>query len=92
MYLFRPLQFCTYPCNDPFQQARDQSLPPVRGYPPPDPNTPIFQSSTARKRQHAGDDLLNPPYAIQNALPYLSDRTAYVSARPYQRLPLGTIG
>ena len=80
MRLFRSIQFCTYPCDDPFKQAEEQSLPPARTNPPPDPNTPIFQNSTLTKRQHAGDDLLNPPYAIQNALPYLSDRTAYVSA------------
>ena len=91
MYSFRPIQFCTYPCDDPFQQARDQDYPPARDYPPPDPNTPIFQNSTTRKRQHAGDDLLNPPYAIQNGFPYLSDRTVYVSTRQHPRLPLGTI-
>ena len=33
MCLLRPIQFCAYPCDDPFQQARDQSLPQVRGYP-----------------------------------------------------------
>jgi len=79
MFSLLSIQFCTYPCDDPFQQARDQSLPPVRNYPAPDPNTPILQDSASKKRQHAGDDLLNPPYAIQNALPYISDRTAYVS-------------
>ncbi|KAF9646605.1 alpha-glucosidase [Thelephora ganbajun] len=76
-----PASFCTYPCDDPFKQAKDQGLPPVRHYPPPDPNTPIFQDRTSRKRQHAGDNLLNPPYAIQNALPYLSDRTAYANTK-----------
>lgn len=30
------------------------------------------------KRQHAGDDLFNPPYGINNAFPELSERTAYV--------------
>lgn len=35
------------------------------------------------RRQHAGDDVMNPPYGINNALPQLSDRTAYVSELDY---------
>lgn len=79
------LQFCDYPCTDPFDSAREQAMPPNRTTLPPDPNTPIFgqsinltKSSAIVKRQHAGDDIMNPPYAINNALPELSDRTAYV--------------
>ena len=65
-------------------------MPPNRTTLPPDPNTPIFgqasnlskrSSSVITKRQHAGDNIMNPPYAINNALPELSDRTAYVRNR-----------
>ncbi|KAJ3486564.1 hypothetical protein NLI96_g4155 [Meripilus lineatus] len=78
-----PASFCTYPCDDPFQQARDQNLPPPRSTLPPDPNAPIFQTSSLRKRaiDHTGDDLQNPPYLINNAAATLSDRTAYTDAK-----------
>ena len=75
-------QFCDYPCDDPFQQAIKQNLPPPRSNPPPDPDAPIFgQAPALRKRvDHTGEDVLAPPYAIDNRVPTgaLSDKTAYV--------------
>ncbi|KAI0792610.1 alpha-glucosidase [Abortiporus biennis] len=69
-----PSSFCNYPCTDPFQQAKDQNLPPPRSSSPPDPNAPIFGNDTASKLialqkrvDHSGDDLQNPHYAIANA-------------------------
>ena len=49
-------QFCNLPCNDPFQQAIEQNLPPARSNPPPDPNTPIFQNSTNNRIQIQDDN------------------------------------
>ena len=50
--------------------------PPARNSPKPDPNAPIFTSNTARLVKQ---DLLNPPYAINNAFGPLSSKTAFVS-------------
>ncbi|KAI0263723.1 glycoside hydrolase family 31 protein [Gloeopeniophorella convolvens] len=79
-----PSSFCDYPCDDPFAQAIAQDLPPPRSSSPPDPHAPIFGNTTALAKRnapsHAGDDLLNPPYAIDNAAGVLSDRTAYTNA------------
>ena len=76
------LQFCNYPCTDPFAQAQEQDLPPARITSPPDPNAPILGQTTLQKRvDHSGDDLQNPPYTIDNQAGSgaLSDKTAYVS-------------
>ena len=80
-------QFCVYPCDDPFAQAVANDFPPSRTTPPPNPTAPIFPNGNAghEKREtpsHAGDDLLNPPYAINNTAGVLSDRTAYVGPSP----------
>ncbi|KAJ3553318.1 hypothetical protein NM688_g3681 [Phlebia brevispora] len=86
-----PSSFCNYPCTDPFEQAREQDLPPARDTPPPDPNAPIFGEASPSQRSlglrkrvdHAGDNLQDPPYHIQNdaGSGALSDRTAYVDAK-----------
>ncbi|KAF9528421.1 alpha-glucosidase [Crepidotus variabilis] len=57
-----PSNACNYPCDNPFQQAKDQGLPPPRKSPAPDPNAPIFTNTNLTKR----DDYLNPPYAIND--------------------------
>ncbi|KAI8974202.1 alpha-glucosidase [Trametes punicea] len=78
-----PSSFCNYPCTDPFEQAREQDLPPARTTLPPDPNTPIFGNSAHRKRvDHSHDDVQNPPYHIDNfaGSGALSDKTAYTDA------------
>ncbi|KAI0303290.1 alpha-glucosidase [Multifurca ochricompacta] len=80
-----PASFCTYPCDDPFAQAAAQNFPPPRTSPPPNPNARIFSDSTLTHSKraapnHVGEDLLNPPYAINNAAGVLSDRTAYTNA------------
>ncbi|KAH8100347.1 alpha-glucosidase [Cristinia sonorae] len=80
-----PSSFCNFPCTDPFQQARDQALPPPRTAPVPDPNAPIFgqaQAPLQKRIDHSQDNLQSPPYTIQNAQGggMLSDRTAYVDA------------
>ena len=98
------LQFCVFPCDDPFKQATEQNLPPPRSAPPPNPNTPIFLNSTGPSKRddtlnpsnlrlkrgpygfsvNSGsqlskrDNILIPPYAINNAAGPLSSRTAYV--------------
>jgi len=76
-------QFCAYPCDDPSARAIEKGLPPNRTSPAPNPNATIFSNANdgLAKRAavcHVGDDLLNPPYAIDNAQSVLSDRTAYV--------------
>jgi hypothetical protein len=70
------LQFCNLPCDDPFQQAIEQSMPPPRTNPPPDPNTPIFGDSVSKLAKR--EDYLTPPYAINNAAGALSSKTAFV--------------
>ena len=73
------LQFCNYPCTDPFEQAREQNLPPPRSSSPPPPDTPILKLQ--KRVDHTGDNLQDPLYHIQNdaGSGALSDRTAYVS-------------
>ncbi|KAG7453201.1 glycoside hydrolase family 31 protein [Guyanagaster necrorhizus] len=77
-----PSNFCVLPCEDPYQQAQEQALPPPRTSLPPDHNAPIFGNSTsASKRELAKrDDLLDPPYAINNAAGELSSKTAWTNA------------
>ncbi|EPQ50643.1 alpha-glucosidase [Gloeophyllum trabeum ATCC 11539] len=80
-----PSSFCVYPCTDPFAQAIEQNLPPNRTTLPPAPDAPIsHDNSTANstgtvlKRQALTDDeMLNPPYAIDNAAGGLSNKTAH---------------
>ena len=72
-----------YPCDDPFAQAVANSVPPPRTAPAPNPTAPIFDNERAKHAKrgapnYAGDDLLNPPYAINNTAGPLSSRTAYV--------------
>ncbi|KAF5349670.1 hypothetical protein D9756_008864 [Leucocoprinus leucothites] len=74
-----PASFCNLPCDDPFQQAIEQSLPPPRTNPPPDPNAPIFEN-TPRPTLQRRDDILNPPYAINNAAGLLSSKTSFTNA------------
>ncbi|KAI0317397.1 alpha-glucosidase [Amylostereum chailletii] len=80
-----PASFCEYPCDDPFGQARLQDLPPPRTTAPPPPDAPIFGQNTStafRKREapsHDGEDVLSPPYAIDNAAGALSSRTGYTN-------------
>ncbi|KAF9554267.1 alpha-glucosidase [Agrocybe pediades] len=79
-----PSNFCNLPCDDPFEQAVQMALPPPRANPPPDPNTPIFVNSTMipsalTKRDGDDSNLLNPPYAINNAAGALSSKTAFTN-------------
>jgi alpha-glucosidase len=67
---------CNLPCDDPFQQAIEQSMPPPHTNPPPDPNTPIFGDSVSKLAKR--EDHLTPPYAINNAAGALSSKTAFV--------------
>ncbi|KAI0948834.1 hypothetical protein AcV7_009470 [Taiwanofungus camphoratus] len=82
-----PSSFCTVPCTDPFEQAAEQDLPPPRTTLPPDPNAPIFVNSSAsvvalqKRANHSGENVLYPPYAINNAAGALSNRTSYTNAR-----------
>ncbi|KAH8919533.1 glycoside hydrolase family 31 protein [Atractiella rhizophila] len=89
-----PASFCSYPCDDPYQQAKTQQLPPVRQGAAPWrdtelPNWPVVQNTTSRlaKRANANPEyeaaLLNPPYNISNAAGVLSDRTAHVDVLNY---------
>jgi alpha-glucosidase len=76
-------QFCVYPCDDPSAQAIANGFPPNRTSSVPNPDAQIFSDANAKltKRDapsHKGEDLLDPPYAIDNAQGVLSDRTAYV--------------
>ncbi len=76
------MQFCNYPCTDPFAQAEEQILPPPRTTLPPAHDSPIFGGSALQKRiDHSHDDVQNPPYAIANSAGTgaLSDKTAYVN-------------
>ncbi|KAJ3982734.1 glycoside hydrolase family 31 protein [Lentinula detonsa] len=77
-----PSNFCVLPCTDPFQQAQEMDLPPPRTAPAPDPDTPIFGnwSSNSSSPLTKRDDLLNPPYTIQNAAGNLSALTAWTNA------------
>ncbi|KAF5392729.1 hypothetical protein D9757_000858 [Collybiopsis confluens] len=76
-----PSNFCNLPCTDPFQQAQEMALPPPRTAPVPDPNAPIFGASPSTlSRRAVGIDLLNPPYAIENAAGDLSSKTSWTNA------------
>ncbi|KAK7040334.1 hypothetical protein VNI00_009802 [Paramarasmius palmivorus] len=84
-----PANFCDLPCTDPFQQSIDGDFPPARTSPPPDINTPIFVNAARRsKRQAATRDILDPPYAIDNAAPDgdLSAKTVAVNATHFNNL------
>ncbi|KAJ4463880.1 glycosyl hydrolases family 31-domain-containing protein, partial [Lentinula edodes] len=60
----------------------EMALPPPRTAPPPDPDTPIFGKSSSITSSSLGkrEDLLNPPYAIQDAAGNLSALTAWTNA------------
>ncbi|KAH9842419.1 alpha-glucosidase [Rhodofomes roseus] len=80
-----PSSFCDVPCTDPFQQAIENDDPPARTTLPPAPNTPIFgdeyRKRALSKREYTGpENLLNPPYMINNAAGDLSNRTSYTTA------------
>ena len=69
------LQPCNLPCDDPFQQVIEQSMPP-RANPPLDPNTPIFGDSVSKMaKRWPSEDYFSPPYAINNAAGALSSKT-----------------
>ncbi|KAG5654020.1 hypothetical protein H0H81_008330 [Sphagnurus paluster] len=74
-----PASFCELPCTNPFEQAVQQKLPPPRSSPPPKPDTPIFVQSSPGKTKR--DDILNPPYAINNAAGPLSGKTAFTDSK-----------
>ncbi|RDB19429.1 putative alpha/beta-glucosidase agdC [Hypsizygus marmoreus] len=73
-----PANFCNLPCTDPFQQAIEQALPPPRSNPPPDPNAPIFNNRSLVVKR---DNVLNPPYMINNAAGELSSKTAWTDSK-----------
>ncbi|TFY71663.1 hypothetical protein EVG20_g1354 [Dentipellis fragilis] len=80
-----PSSFCTYPCDDPFAQAVQQDLPPARTSSPPDPKAPIFGNTTTQLQRraapsHKGENVLQPPYSIDNAVDGLSNKTAYTDS------------
>ncbi|KAK0227678.1 alpha-glucosidase [Armillaria fumosa] len=75
-----PSNFCNLPCTDPYEQAQQQALPPPRTSLPPNHNAPIFGVSTPKRELAKRDDLLNPPYAINNAAGELSSKTAWTNA------------
>ncbi|KAJ3503381.1 hypothetical protein NLJ89_g8460 [Agrocybe chaxingu] len=77
-----PANFCNLPCDNPFEQAIEQNMPPPRTTLPPDPNAPIFVNATSSSSSELKkrEDLLNPPYAINNAAGPISSRTAFVRA------------
>ncbi|KIK51755.1 glycoside hydrolase family 31 protein [Collybiopsis luxurians FD-317 M1] len=76
-----PSNFCDLPCTNPFQQAQQMALPPPRTAPVPDPNTPIFgESPSSLRKRDDGINLLNPPYAIENAAGDLSSKTSWTNA------------
>ncbi|PPQ68234.1 hypothetical protein CVT24_005042 [Panaeolus cyanescens] len=83
-----PANFCNLPCDDPFQQAIDQQMPPQRTLSPPAPDVPIFTTQSGQLNRRADRDILNPPYAINNAAPSgaLSSKTAAVDAKHYNGL------
>ncbi|KAG9036520.1 hypothetical protein FRB95_008575 [Tulasnella sp. JGI-2019a] len=77
--------FCDYPCSDPAGFAAANGDPPTRPGPAPTPGTPIFQrraldlSGTTSNSTSGTPNPLNPPYAIHDSLPELSDRAIDVS-------------
>jgi hypothetical protein len=60
-----------------------QGLPPNRTTLPPNPNATIFGNSTSMMTKR--DNVLNPPYAINNAAGDLSNKTAPVSRKSQLR-------
>ncbi|KAF8870107.1 family 31 glycoside hydrolase [Gymnopilus junonius] len=79
-----PSNFCVLPCDDPFQQAIEQNMPPARTSAPPDPNTPTFTNSSSASPQlntRDDQDLLTPPYEINNAQGDLSSKTAFTNIK-----------
>ncbi|KAJ6469014.1 alpha-glucosidase [Mycena vitilis] len=74
-----PSSFCDLPCDNPFQQAVQQALPPPRSTAPPPPDAPIFVNTPPVRRWSRRDNLLVPQYSINNAAPggNLSSKTAY---------------
>jgi alpha-glucosidase len=85
-----PASFCGYPCNDPFEQAARQGLPPTRNTPMPDKNALILDqrpvTTAGLKRAYHGtdEDLELPPYRIKNAAgAELGRNTAGVSTQPH---------
>ncbi|KIJ92581.1 glycoside hydrolase family 31 protein [Laccaria amethystina LaAM-08-1] len=82
-----PANFCSLPCDDTFQQAIQQNLPPPRANPPPAHDTPFFgdQKITAQN-QRRDEDILNPPYAIDNAAGPLSSKTSWINAKHFNSL------
>ncbi|KAJ7348933.1 alpha-glucosidase [Mycena albidolilacea] len=75
-----PSSFCDLPCDNPFEQAVHQALPPPRSTAPPPPDAPIFVGTPpVRRRSIEKRDLLTPQYSINNAAPggNLSSKTAY---------------
>jgi alpha-glucosidase len=69
--------FCDFPCADPAGFAATAGNPPPRPAPPPANGTPIFQKRQASSTNSTSstENLLNPPYAIHNALDQLSQHT-----------------
>jgi len=79
IFKINKLQFCSDPCSDPAAQAVAQGFPPSRISPPPNQNAIIFPKSKRAGPSYAGEDILSPPYTIDNAAGSLSDRTVSVS-------------
>jgi len=73
-----PASFCNDPCDNPFEQAAEQNLPPARLTSPPAPDVPILGNPAPALTKRAVD-LLNPAYTINNAAGSLSNKTAFVS-------------
>ncbi|KAF4614964.1 hypothetical protein D9613_003515 [Agrocybe pediades] len=71
-----PASFCNAPCENPFEQAIEQDLPPPRANPPPAPNVPLFGNANTKLTKREVD-VINPPYAINNAAGSLSNKTAH---------------
>jgi alpha-glucosidase len=76
-----PANFCRYPCPDPYAEADAQGLPPPRNSPRTrTPHVPVREAARRRTIERILEDgqvdLLEPPYAIGNDQPFISDRTA----------------
>lgn len=69
--------FCDFPCADPAGAAAAAGNPPARPAPPPANGTQIFQKRQTSSANSTSStvNLLNPPYAIHNALDQLSQHT-----------------
>ncbi|KAH9477307.1 putative alpha/beta-glucosidase agdC [Psilocybe cubensis] len=82
-----PASFCIAPCADPYAQSIEQKLPPPRPRLPPNADTPLFTNTSAEVAQLSKrDDIINPPYAIDNAIGSLSNKTADTSIKQYNGL------